>query len=210
MPTLTVLAIFVPTALVLLLTPGPAVLYIIARSLEQGRGAGVVSATGVALGTLVHVGAAAAGLSALLVASPTALQVVRLVGAGVLIYLGGQRLFSRPQAAGEGAPAPAPLRRIFAQGVVVNLLNPKTTLFIFAFLPQFVDPQRGSTGLQVLVLGVLLVTLGLISDSCYALLAGSANRRLSGTGGQRPWGRAVSGGVLVALGVASACSGGGE
>ena len=210
MPTLTTLAIFVPAALILLLTPGPAVLYIVARSLEQGRSAGVVSATGVALGTLVHVGAAAAGLSALLVASPAALQVVRLVGAGYLIYLGGQRLFCRPQAAGEDAPAPAPLRRIFAQGVVVNLFNPKTTLFIFAFLPQFVDPQRGSTGLQVLVLGALLVTLGLISDSCYALLAGSANRRLSGTVGQRPWGRAVSGGVLVALGVASACSGGGE
>ena len=153
MPDLTTLALFVPAALALLLIPGPAVLYIVARSMDQGRRAGVVSAAGVAVGTLVHVGAAALGLSAILAASPAALETIRLLGAGYLLYLGGRRLLSRLQTEEHSAPRRVALRGVFAQGVLVNLLNPKTTLFIFALLPQFVDLQRGSAGPQIMVKG---------------------------------------------------------
>jgi threonine/homoserine/homoserine lactone efflux protein len=210
MPEPSALLLFVPAALVLLLTPGPAVLYIVARSLEQGPGAGVISAAGVALGTIAHVGAAALGLSALLIASPAALGAVRLLGAGYLIYLGMRRVFDHATAPHSPSLRTTPARRIFLQGLVVNLFNPKTALFVFAFLPQFVDPALGDAAFQVSVLGLILTTLGLVSDSGYALLAGNATGWLRS--GSRPGSapRRISGGVLIALGVASACSGVGE
>ncbi|NJO85225.1 MAG: LysE family translocator, partial [Blastochloris sp.] len=177
------LFIFLGASLALLLTPGPAVLYIVARSVEQGRRAGVVSALGVGLGTLGHVLAATLGLSALLVSSVLAFTFVQYAGALYLIYLGVQKLREPPRAADASATPRQRMGAIFRQGVVVNLLNPKTALFFFAFLPHFVDPAAGSVALQILLLGGLFVALGMLSDSLYALLAGTLGQWLKSS----PW-----------------------
>ena len=137
------LGLFVLAALVLLLTPGPAVLYIITCSMDRGRRAGLMSVLGVHAGTLVHVAAAAGGLSALLLASATAFSGVKYLGAAYLIWLGVRRLLDATPVGGLEATPATPLRRAFVDGVVVNVLNPKTALFFLAFLPQFVDASRG-------------------------------------------------------------------
>jgi threonine/homoserine/homoserine lactone efflux protein len=206
MPSVHALALFSLATIALLIIPGPAVLFIVTRSVDQGRSAGLVSVLGIHLGTVVHVLAAALGISAVLAASQTAFDVVRYAGAAYLVVLGVRTLLRR----GDGAaPSPenAPLRRIFWQGVVVNVLNPKTALFIVAFLPQFVDPSRGSATAQVLVLGGVFIALGLVSDSTYALGAARAGARL------RAWSRFASvqryssGAVYIGLGLAAALTG---
>ena len=149
------LGVFVAAALLLLVTPGPAVLYIVARSVDQGRAAGLVSALGVHAGTLVHIGAAAAGLSVLLAASATLFTLVKYLGAAYLVFLGVRRLLDRTRLGGPGQARAIPWRRAFLDGAIVNVLNPKTALFFLAFLPQFVDPARGSVGPQVLALGLV-------------------------------------------------------
>jgi threonine/homoserine/homoserine lactone efflux protein len=164
--------LFSLTAVALLLVPGPAVLYVVVQSAEQGRRIGLASVAGIHLGTLVHVAAATVGLSALVVASAVAFSAVKYAGAAYLIYLGIRRLLARDEPVEAGRRRES-LRRAFARGVVVNVLNPKTALFFLAFLPQFVDPNRGGVWSQVLVLGLVFVGLGLISDSLYALAAGT-------------------------------------
>jgi threonine/homoserine/homoserine lactone efflux protein len=203
-PDPTSLGVFVLAALVLLLTPGPAVLYIVARSIDQGRWAGLVSMLGVHVGTLVHVAAAAAGLSALLAASAAAFSVVKYLGAGYLVYLGIRKLLDRSAVAGDRHVAAPRLRRAFLDGVVVNVLNPKTALFFLAFLPQFADVSRGHVGAQILALGAVFVTLGLITDGGYALTAGSAAQWLRRHRGVMASERWVSGGMYIGLGVAAA------
>jgi len=194
-------------AMLLLLVPGPAVLYITSRSIGLGRAAGLVSAMGIAVGTLLHVAAATLGLSALLVSSASAFQLVKYAGAAYLIYLGIRTL------RGGDAPALDPtgerrsLRNIFGQGVLVNLLNPKTALFFLAFLPQFVDPARGHATLQIFELGLLFALMGWISDSVWATIAGTFGTRLRGNVRLRSTQRKISGGALIALGLASAFSG---
>jgi threonine/homoserine/homoserine lactone efflux protein len=167
------LGVFAVAALALLAIPGPAVLYVVVQSAEQGRRAGLASVAGIHLGTLVHVIGATVGLSALIVASALAFSVVKYAGAAYLVYLGIRRLLER-----EGRIVferrPEALRRAFARGIVVNVLNPKTALFFLAFLPQFIDADRGAVWSQALVLGLVFVGLGLVSDSLYALAAGSA------------------------------------
>jgi threonine/homoserine/homoserine lactone efflux protein len=200
------LALFVAAALALLVTPGPAVLYIVARSLDQGRMSGMVSVLGIALGSLPHIVGAALGLSTLLMQSALAFSFVKMAGAAYLIYLGVQRL--------RGARTPVeievrvePLRRIFLDGFVVNLLNPKTAMFFLAFLPQFVDPARGSVAGQIAALGLLFTVLGITSDGIYAILAGSFSDWLRGN--ERFWkvqGYAT-GGIYLTLGVAALVSG---
>jgi len=201
------LGIFVAAALVLLLTPGPAVLYIVTRSLDQGRRAGLVSMLGVHVGTLAHVAAAAAGLSALLAASATAFSVVKYLGAGYLVYLGIRRLLDRRGTASVERRV-RPLRRAFFDGVVVNVLNPKTALFFLAFLPQFVDVSRGSVGAQILGLGLLFVMLGAFTDGLYAVSAGAAAQWLRGNPRFLASERWISGSMYVGLGVAAALSSG--
>ena len=174
------LGLFAVAALVLLLTPGPAVLYIVTRSIDQGWRAGLVSVLGVHVGTLAHIFAAAAGLSALLAASATAFGVVKYLGAVYLIYIGVRRLRDRESRMIREGGAPTRLRRAFVDGVVVNVLNPKTGLFFLAFLPQFVTEARGHVGEQIVALGVVFVLLGAVTDSLYALTAGSAARWLRG------------------------------
>ena len=204
MPELSKLLLFSLAAIVLLLTPGPAVLYIVARSLDQGRLAGIVSVLSIEVGNFAHVLAATFGLSALLLSSALAFSIVKYLGAAYLIYLGLRKLFSRAEPPSTISAPPQRLRRIFSQGVVVAVLNPKTALFFFAFLPQFVDPARGSITWQMLVLGCVFVLLAIISDSIYALLAGSLGQWLKQKRNFWRTERYVVGSVYVGLGVTAA------
>ncbi|HEY7512869.1 MAG TPA: LysE family translocator [Vicinamibacteria bacterium] len=204
----TTLGLFVAAAALLLITPGPAVLYIVARSVEQGRAAGIVSVLGIQAGTLVHVAAAAFGVSAVLVSSALAFSVLKYAGAAYLVYL-GIRTLTRSEADGEPGvlPRERSLGRVFVQGVVVNVLNPKTAIFFLAFLPQFVDPARGAVAGQVLLLGLVFVSLGAFTDGTWALLAGSAAGFLRNHAGFRRGQRYVAGSVCLGLGIATAVSG---
>jgi threonine/homoserine/homoserine lactone efflux protein len=201
------LAVFVLAALVLLVIPGPAVLYIVAQSISRGRLAGLVSMLGIQVGGLVQVAAAAAGLSALLVRSSVAFNVVKYAGAAYLVLLGLRRILGREEAETLGAAPEKSLRRLFAQGVVINVLNPKTALFFFSFLPQFVDVDAGSVGLQIAALGLVFIALATLSDGLYALAAGSAAGWVRGRSGFARGERYATGGVLVGLGVLAAFSG---
>ena len=206
MPSTSTLLLFAAAATALIVVPGPAVLYIVAQSIDQGRLAGFVSALGVAVGGLVHVSAAAVGLSALLLSSATAFTVVKLAGAAYLIGLGLHALLVRKEPEEAAAPRARRLRRLFGQGVVVNVLNPKTALFFFAFLPQFVDPEAGSTALQLALLGLLFVAIAVVSDSLWAVAAGTASAWLRGSRRFLAVQRYVSGTIFVALGAVTALS----
>ncbi len=195
---------FVAAALVVLLIPGPGVLYILARSLGQGQRAGLVSVLGLSAGALVHVAAATAGLSAILLASATAFGVVKALGAGYLIYLGIRMLLGRDATAAIEVTAPRSLRRLFSDGVLVSVLNPKIAVFFLAFLPQFAEPGRGPIAQQVLFLGLLYVALALCTDGAYAVLAGRLRHWLRGRVLQGPLPRYTSGVVYIGLGVSTA------
>ena len=204
MPDLAHLPLFIFASVVLLLTPGPAVLYIIARSVDQGRRAGLVSVCAIEVGNFTHVIAATLGLSALLLSSALAFTIVKYMGAAYLIYLGLRKLFSREAFQAISASQPQSLRRIFSQGVVVATLNPKTALFFVAFLPQFVNPSQGAIAWQMMGLGCIFVMLAVISDSMYALLAGTVGKWLKGSGSAMRAERFVVGGMYIGLGVTAA------
>jgi threonine/homoserine/homoserine lactone efflux protein len=208
MPELSTLLLFAAASIVLIAIPGPNHIYIVARSVSQGRGAGLASALGVETGTLVHVGAAAAGLSAVIASSATAFNVVRYLGAAYLVFLGIRALLRRDGDEAPEAVQAAPLRRTFAEGVMVNVLNPKVALFFLAFLPQFIDPERGPVAVQTLVLGAVIFVLALASDLIYALAASALGSRLRRRAGFNRVQRRVTGGVYVALGAVAALSGG--
>ena len=201
------LLLFVTGASVLLIIPGPAITYIVSRSIGQGRAAGLVSVMGIVVGTLLHVVAATLGLSALLASSVFAFQFVKYLGAAYLMYLGIRTLCSDDSQLLQAANGDRRLVHIFAQGVLVNLLNPKTALFFLAFLPQFVDPSRGHATLQIFQLGVLFALMGWCSDSVWAVLAGTVADRFRASARLRRAQRNISGGTLIALGLASAFSG---
>ena len=161
MPDPTLWGLFALASVVLLITPGPAVLYIVARSVAQGRRAGLVSVLGIHLGTIFHILAASAGLSALVMSSAVAFAAVKYVGAGYLIWIGIQTLLAKdPAEAGPATPVPS-LRRVFRDGFVVNLFNPKTAIFFLAFLPQFIDPTTHTKTLAFLALGATFIASGL-------------------------------------------------
>lgn len=204
------LAIFVATALAILVTPGPAVLYIVARSVDQGRRAGLASVLGIEVGSLFHVAAAALGLSALLLSSALAFTTVRYLGALYLIFLGVRRLLEKEVEDRRVAPRPDRLARIFGQGVLLSVFNPKEALFFFAFLPQFLDPSMGQIGVQVLLLSAIWLALATCSDSFYALVAGSAGHWLKGNLTFLRSQRYVTGGVFVALGIGTGLAGSGS
>jgi threonine/homoserine/homoserine lactone efflux protein len=200
--------IFLSAATILLLIPGPAVLYIVARSMDQGRVAGLASAAGIAVGTLVHVVAATLGLSALLTSSALAYSVVKYAGAAYLFYLGIKKFRELPRSESNPLPQdPIPLGKVFTQGIVVNVLNPKTAIFFFAFLPQFVSPARGQVSLQFLALGMMFAMMGWASDSLWALSAGSAAQWLRGRKRFLTNERYVAGTVYMGLGLATAVGG---
>ncbi|HEX4931159.1 MAG TPA: LysE family translocator, partial [Gaiellaceae bacterium] len=204
LPDTSTLLLFAGAALALIVVPGPAVLYIVAQSIDRGRMAGFVSALGVAVGGLVHVTAAAIGLSSLLVSSAAAFNAVKYAGAAYLIGLGLWTLLRRVDEPTVEIPKERRLSRRFWQGVVVNILNPKTALFFLAFLPQFVDPDKGSAVLQIGVLGLLFVTLAVASDSLWALGAGTASERLRDNRRFLAVQRYVSGSVFCGLGALTA------
>lgn len=190
----------------LLLIPGPSVLYITARSIDQGRKAGLVSVFGNALGSAILAASAAAGLSAILASSAAAFNIVKYLGAAYLIYLGIRRLFSNDDHILMVTQRKR-LSHIFFQGTFVAVLNPKTALFFLAFLPQFVDVSRGYIWEQTLLLGLTLVGLGICTDSIYALLAGTAGNWLKRQGKLLRGQKHLSGGIYLVLGVFSALSG---
>jgi len=200
LPSLSAVELVAVASIALLLIPGPAVLYVVTQSAEQGRTAGLASVAGIHIGTLVHVTAAAAGLSALIVTSAVAFSVVKYAGAAYLVFLGVRKLLEgQPLAVTEARHAP--LRHVFVRGTVVNVLNPKTALFFLAFLPQFVDADRGAVWSQVVVLGLVFVALGLLSDSAYAIAGdavGSVLRRRAKAM------RRISGSIYIGLGAVAA------
>jgi threonine/homoserine/homoserine lactone efflux protein len=206
-PSLTSLLLFVLAGSVLVAIPGPNHLYIITRGLSQGRAAGLASAAGVETGTLVYCAAAAAGLAALIASSALAFDAVRYLGAAYLIYLGVRALLRYEPPQLTGPPDPVPLRRVYAEGVLVNVLNPKVALFFVAFLPQFLDPGRGPVAMQIIVLGLIMATIGMLSDVAYALAAGSLGTWLN----RRPTffrrQRYLTGTIYLALGLAAAITG---
>jgi threonine/homoserine/homoserine lactone efflux protein len=200
------LALFVAASLALTLTPGPAVLFIVARSMGQGRRAGFLSVLGVGLGNTGHAIAAALGLAALLASSPVAFAVVRYLGAAYLVFLGLRRMLDRSAPALGDAPRGAETSGggVLRSAFLVALLNPKTALFFLAFLPQFADAARGGVAGQILFLGLLFVVLAVTTDSMYVLLAGGLGawlRRRPGFARGEKW---VSGAVYVGLGALSA------
>jgi threonine/homoserine/homoserine lactone efflux protein len=204
MPDPSRLALFVGAALLLLVVPGPSVLYIVTQSVSHGRRAGIVSVAGITTGTLVHIAAATVGLSALLASSALAFDVVKYLGAAYLIAVGIRRLAGWEREADPQAREARDLGRLYRQGIVVNTLNPKTALFFLAFLPQFVDPGRGTPWLQILVLGLLFAALGFFSDGTWALIAGTLGERLRRSRRFPAVQRYVSGSVFVGLGAVAA------
>lgn len=200
------LSLFIFAAIALLLVPGPAVLYITARSASQGRTAGLVSVLAIETANLIQAVAAGLGLSAILLSSALAFDVVKYLGAAYLIYLGIRKLLS-PENNAEAEIERESLRQIYWQGVAVNILNPKTALFFFAFLPQFVDPARGNVVAQNLLLGLIFVGLAIITDSMYALVVSSFADKLRGNQRFQTGGRYFAGLVYVGLGITTALTG---
>lgn len=204
---LTNLGLFLTASLVLLIVPGPAVMYIVTRSADQGTRAGLVSVAGIHLGTLVHIAAAVAGLSAVIATSAAAFTVVKLAGAVYLVWLGVRTLRRRGNEEIDIDRQERSLRRVFWDGTVVNVLNPKTAIFFLAFVPQFVEPAAGSATLQLVTLGGLFIAIGLFTDACYAIAGGAIGDWL----GRRPHldgrRRLVSGITYIGLGVTAALSG---
>src|SRR5512138_881572 len=201
------LTFFMGAALALLLVPGPAVLYITARSANQGRLAGLVSVFAIETANFTQAVAATLGLSAILLSSALAFDVVKYLGAAYLIYLGVRKLLSREETAGDEPIQQESLTRIYWQGLIVNLLNPKTALFFFAFLPQFVDPSKGNATMQTMLLGALFVGMGTITDSLYALAASSLADKLKGSRHFQKGQRYFAGLVYVGLGITTAFTG---
>ncbi len=198
------LALFVGAALLLLVVPGPSVLYIVTQSVSHGRRAGIASVAGITTGTLVHIAAATVGLSALLASSALAFDVVKYLGAAYLIVVGIRRLAGLDPREKPQLGRTRDLGRLYRQGIVVNVLNPKTALFFLAFLPQFVEPDRGAAWVQILALGLLFAALGCFSDGVWALVAGTLGDRLRRSRRFPAVQRYVSGSVFVGLGAVAA------
>jgi len=210
MPDIKSLSIFIAAAAILLITPGPAVLYIVTRSIHQGRAAGIISVLGIAAGTLFHVAFAAFGISAILLSSSLAFNIVKYTGAAYLIYFGIKSILTKDVSKGSITFEKKKLSKVFYQGILVNLLNPKTALFFFAFLPQFINADNGNIVSQILFLGFLFVVMGIFSDGIWAWLAGSLGNWLRKNLRILHYQKYFSGIVYLALGVTTAFSGNGK
>lgn len=203
MPDLSSIVTFAVASVALLLIPGPAVIYVLNRSVSDGREVGLAAVAGLELGNFVHVLAATAGLSAVLATSATAFNAVKWLGAAYLVFVGLRTLSTKPRVI-AGDSASVSRRRSFSQGVIVNTLNPKVALFFLSYLPQFIDPDNGAAWTQALVLGSIFVAIGCLTDGMYALTA-SALRTVLLRGRTLPFvQRYVAGTVFVALGVVAA------
>lgn len=197
----TTFAVFLVAALTLIVTPGPNMMYVSARSIGQGKNAGAISALGVGAGNLVHTLAAALGLSALLMSSALAYGIIKYLGAAYLIYLGIRTLVHKEKLKLPETQRPNSLMNIFSQGVVTAVLNPKAALFFLAFLPQFTDPSRGRVAWQFAILGIIYSMMTAISYSLVAVLAGAMSRSLKARSSFSRLQRWFTGSVLICLGV---------
>jgi threonine/homoserine/homoserine lactone efflux protein len=210
-PAVPTLLTYAVAATLLIIVPGPNVIYIITRGIEQGRRAAIVSSLGVQTGMLFHIAAAMLGLSALVMSSEVVFHTVKYAGAAYLIWMGWRSIRAIPTDLNIPTHvARVPLRRLFTQGLIINVLNPKVGLFFLAFLPQFIDPGRGAAATQVLVLGTVFVTIAVLSDGVYALASGAIGDWLKKRAAiARQRGR-FSGAIYVALGAFAAISGSGS
>lgn len=199
------LILFLAAGLALNFTPGPDMLYVAARGASEGRAAGIVSALGIGAGTLVHIALVAVGLAALLIAMPGAYLALRIAGAAYLIYL-GVRAFRSQGALASPRLKSAPLLRVFRQGVLTNVFNPKVALFFLAFLPQFVDQSRGNPTLQVIVLGLLFDTTGTLVNLAVALGSSGAGARLRASGRANEVLHKFTGVLFIGIGIRLALS----
>jgi len=204
------LILFISAVFMFLIIPGPAVVYIVTQSVAQGRLAGLISALGMAVGGVGHVIAASLGISALLMSSLVAFNVVKYLGAAYLIYLGVCKLYTQEESQELEFSNNKKQSRIFYQAILVNLLNPKTAIFFLAFLPQFISTSNGSVSKQILFLGAIIILMGLINDSLYAFLAGSMGEWLRSSSKVKRIKRYFSGGVYIILGVVAAVSSSGR
>lgn len=206
MPELTQLAIYVAAAFLLAVTPGPGIFYVAARTLAGGRAEGVASSFGTGLGGMVHVLAGSLGISAIVLASAELFTALKLIGAAYLVWIGLRTLRSaRHEAANAltGGPATPPIgaRRAFREGVLVEALNPKTAAFFLAFVPQFVDPSKGSVAVQFVVLGFISVVLNTVVDIVVAFAASGIREGAAARPTLVRRLREVSGGGMIALGL---------
>ena len=201
------LYLFLIASFALLITPGPAVLYIVARSMNQGKMAGIASVLGVETANFLHASAAAVGLSAILLSSALAFNLVKYLGAAYLIYLGVRKIMSSDEDVKAALSQHQSLSRIYAQGFIVNIFNPKTALFFFAFLPQFVNTSLTNVTLQMFLLGIIFVVMALITDSAYALISSSIANRLNANQGFARNQRYFTGLIYIGLGVVTAFTG---
>jgi threonine/homoserine/homoserine lactone efflux protein len=198
----TSLGLYIAASLALIATPGQDMLYVITRSLAQGRLAGVCSAVGVCCGILVHTALAALGISALLQASETVFAAVKIVGAAYLVYLGLRLLLSSaPPILRAATGRPLSAASLVAQGVLSNVTNPKIVLFFLAFLPQFVDPRGAHPTRDLVFLGVLYAAMALPIKAAVGIAAGSLSERMLGSPAALAWMNRASGVVLVGLGL---------
>jgi threonine/homoserine/homoserine lactone efflux protein len=207
-PDRSTLLLFAGASLALLAVPGPAVVYVVTRGLDQGRAAGLVSMLGVETGTFAYALAAAAGLTGVIAASVTAFTVVKYAGAAYLVYLGVRKLLERPEQPGNVLVSGR--SQLFLKGMLVQLLNPKIAIFFVAFLPQFVHASHGASAAQILVLGTIFTLLAVLSDSAYVLLAGAVGGWLRTGRRARRWLAKLSGGVYIGLGLTAALAGAGD
>jgi threonine/homoserine/homoserine lactone efflux protein len=201
MPDLQSLLVFIGAGLLLNITPGPDVLYIVGRSIGQGRVAGLVSVLGISTGCLFHVASAALGLSALMLALPLAYDAVRYAGAAYLVWLGVRAIASKSSPLHVQRVDPERLGRVFQQGVLTNMLNPKVALFFLAFLPQFTDSSRGPVPLQIAMLGLIFIGNGTIVCVIYALAASWLGEWLKRRYDVATWLNRAMGALFIALGV---------
>src|SRR3954451_24487291 len=201
MPSLSALELFAVAAFALIVVPGPAVLYIVSQSVGHGRRGGLAAVFGVEVGAFVHVAGAALGVSAIIASSATAFSVLKYAGGAYLIVLGIKRLRQSDSASSAAPGGGRPHSSIFKQGLVVSALNPKTALFFLAFLPQFVDPERGHVALQAVVLGLVFIAIATLCDAVWALGAGSLAGVLKASERARRIERWASGGILIGVGV---------
>lgn len=207
MPHLSHLVLFIAGTIVIVVIPGPNILYLIARSIHQGRMAGLASVLGIEAATLIHICAATLGLTSLLLSSALAFNVVKYAGAAYLVYLGIRKLITREDDHRSEIKPEGELKQVFVQGFLVNLLNPKTSLFFFAFLPQFVDPGNGPVPVQILIFGLVLVLLAIAIEVSYVLLASRLRTWLKGNERFSRKQRYFAGSAYIGLGLATAFSG---
>lgn len=197
------LLIFLGASILLDISPGPDTLYVLTRTVAQGRRAGILSSIGVCSGALVHVSAAALGLSVVLATSATAFMAVKYAGAAYLIYLGIRSLRARQALTIEkdARPTRASGWKVFRDGVVIDVLNPKPALFFMAFLPQFVHPAAGHATLQFFALGLIVIAIALAWETLLVLFAHGISRRLSGNRTVSRWMNRIVGTVFIGLGI---------